>query len=102
MAMKAKTRSTLYDILTPIVGDEEVVDDLLAQFPARDLDEPITRDFVRAEIADVRSEIASVRTDVQRQLAEAHRQMVNWLIGIAALVVTVNMAGLGAAVAILR
>ena len=135
MALKAKSRSTLYDKLSPIVGDEEVVDDLLAQFPARDIDEPITRDHMRAEFATFRGEVAAefaavrgevaaefaavrseiaelrahtdqqferVRTDVARQIAAAHRQTVTWLLTVAGIVVTVNLAGLGAAVALLR
>jgi len=69
LAIKAKTRSALYDILTPIVGDEEVVNDLLAQFPARELDEPVARDFVRAEAADVRTEIAGVRAALAAAVA---------------------------------
>ncbi|MBL8777467.1 MAG: hypothetical protein JNK12_16110 [Acidimicrobiales bacterium] len=146
MALKAKSRSTLFDKLSPIVGDEEVVDDLLAQFPARDIDEPITRDHMRAEFATFRGEVAAefaavrgevaaefaavrsevatefaavrseigalrahtdqqferVRTDVARQIADAHRQTVTWLLAVAGIVVTVNLAALGAAVAILR
>ncbi len=146
MALKAKSRSTLFNTLSPIVGDEEVVDDLLAQFPARDIDEPITRDHMRAEFATFRGEVAAEfaavrsemstefaavrsevaagfaavrsevaagfaatsaeiaehRTEVERRIAAAHRQTVTWLIAMATLVITVNTAALGAAVAILR
>ncbi len=135
MALKAKSRSTLFNTLSPIVGDEEVVDDLLAQFPARDIDEPISRDHMRAEFATFRGEVAAEfaavrsemttefaavrsevaagfaatsaeiaehRTEVERRIAAAHRQTVTWLIAMATLVITVNTAALGAAVAILR
>jgi uncharacterized protein (DUF3084 family) len=44
--------------------DEQSAEELLAHFPARDLDESVTRDFVRAELAEVRTEIGEVRTEI--------------------------------------
>ncbi len=37
---------------------------MMSHFPARDVEEPVTKEFLRAEIADVRSEIAEVRGDI--------------------------------------
>ena len=102
VVLKAKHRSTLYEMLIPVVGDEEAVEDLLAQFPLRDQDEPITKDFLRAEIADIRTEIATVRTELQEQINAASNRMVTWLISLVAIGVTINAALLGVAVAILR
>jgi hypothetical protein len=37
---------------------------MLSQFPARDLDEPVTKEFVQLQIADIRHEIAELRTEM--------------------------------------
>ena len=63
MALSEKHRSRFYDHFVEHVG-EEAAEAMLAQFPARDLDEPATKDFVRAEIAGVRAEIAGVRVEI--------------------------------------
>jgi hypothetical protein len=48
---------------------------LLSQFPSRDLDEPVTKEFVRAEIADVRAEIVDVRADLRGEIADVRREL---------------------------
>lgn len=63
MALSQKHRSSLYQHLAPIVGEEEA-EALLSQFPSNDLDVPATKDFVRAEIATVRTEIADLRAEM--------------------------------------
>lgn len=49
MAISEKSRSALYTGLTPIAG-EEAVSEMLSYFPSRDLDEPVTKEFLRAEL----------------------------------------------------
>jgi hypothetical protein len=51
-----KHRNEIYRHLAPQWG-EEVTQAFLSQFPARDRDEPVTRDFVRAELAELRGEL---------------------------------------------
>jgi hypothetical protein len=65
VALSEKHRSRFYDHFVDHVG-EEAAEAMLAQFPARDLDEPATKEFVRAEIADVRAEIAGVRAEMAK------------------------------------
>lgn len=69
MALKERHRSSIYQTLAPMLGEEEA-EALLSQFPARDLDEPVTKEFVRAEIADLRTE-----------MHDEFRRMTTWLIG---------------------
>ena len=57
MPMTERSRAALFRSLGHLTGDEEAVGEMLSQFPTRDADEPATKDFVRAEIADVRTEI---------------------------------------------
>ena len=80
---------------------------MLSQFPARDLDEPVTKEFVRAEIADVRAEFAVVRSEIADLRSEMHqgfgsiraemsdrlREMTMWMAGSL-------VAGIGVAVGI--
>ena len=52
---------------------------MLSQFPARDLDEPITKEFLRAQLADFRlefrAEIAELRTEMHTEIAELRVEM---------------------------
>ena len=76
--LSQKHRSTIYEKLEPILGEEEA-EALLSQFPARDLDKPVTREFVRAELADfrteIRGELADFRTEIRGELAELRIEM---------------------------
>jgi hypothetical protein len=83
--LSQKHRSTIYQKLEPILGEEEA-EALLSQFPAHDLDEPITREFVRAEIAELRVEMHRL----------ANRMLVSTsAVTIAAMSVAVTLARLG-------
>ena len=63
MALTHKHRSALYEGLSGIV-DEEAVNEMLAYFPTRDGDEPISRDFLRAEMSDLRAEMSDLRAEM--------------------------------------
>jgi hypothetical protein len=69
MALSEKHRSSIYQGLLQFLGEEEA-QALLSQFPARDLDEPVTKEFVRAEISDVRSQLRAEIADVRTEAAE--------------------------------
>ena len=90
MALTEKHRSSIYQHLAPQWGDE-VTQAFLSQFPARDGEEPITRDYLRAEMSDLRGEL---RDEMAGLRAEMH-QIGSHLAG---LVITV--AGVLAAVVI--
>ncbi len=62
---------------------------VLAEFPSRDLDEPLTKEFLRAELADFRAEMAGL----EARMNDKFRQQTIWmctlstaLVGIVALV----------------
>ncbi len=83
MALSQKHRSRIYEKLSPMLGEEEA-EALLSHFPARDLDEPVTKEFVRAEIASL-----------EARIRERLREQTVWIAG----TVTVGMglaAGIGA------
>jgi hypothetical protein len=87
-----KHRSSIYRSLSPVIGKEET-EALLAQFPARDAEEPATKDFVRTEAAQVRAEVAAL----EARMNERFRQQTMWTAG----AITVSMtAGMGLAASI--
>ena len=83
MVLSQQHRSTIHTKLAPVIGDEEAAA-LLSHFPAREGDEPVTRDFLRAELAEIRTEIRGEMHDQGNLLrAEMHdhlRQMMVWTV----------------------
>lgn len=64
------------------------MDAWLAQFPARDVDEPVTKDFVDRRFAEARTDIVGiVNTAVDTQRKES-RQQFQWLLGVLLSVLT--------------
>lgn len=51
MSLTEKSRSSLYQGLRKVIDDEEAVGEMLSHFPAREVDEPVTRDQLRAELS---------------------------------------------------
>ncbi len=102
MALSQKHRSSIYQQLTPILGEEEA-EALLSHFPARDLDEPVTKEFVRAELAGLRAEMIGIRGEMmgeigslRAEMLEKFREQTMWMAGS----MTVGM-GLAAGIATL-
>ncbi len=84
MPLNERNRSILYRRLSDMVGDEEAVGEMMSYFPARDVEEPATKEFVRAEIADL-------RVDTARQV----NRLIMWMVG-------VNAAQLGLILTLVR
>lgn len=78
MALSTRHRSSIFQTLSPILGEEEA-EAMLSQFPARDLDEPVTKEFVRAELADtraeLRAEIADTRAELRAEIADLRTEV---------------------------
>ncbi|HEY7939679.1 MAG TPA: hypothetical protein VID05_07590 [Acidimicrobiales bacterium] len=64
--LSEKSRSTLYQGLAPLVG-EVAIAEMLSYFPARDVEEPVSQEFLRAELLLFRSEL---RTELRVEMAE--------------------------------
>ncbi len=69
VALTEKHRNEIYRHLAPTWGDE-VTQAFLSQFPAREGDEPITRDFLRAELATLRTEMSDQRGELRAEMAD--------------------------------
>lgn len=76
MPLSERSRTTIYQALEPVVG-EEAISEMLSHFPARDVEEPVTKEFLRAELAEVRAELSWTRGDLHDAM---HRQTM-WLMG---------------------
>ena len=73
MALTTRHRSSIFQSLTPIIGEEEA---------------EVTKEFVRAEIADVRAEIAGVRAEIaqlEARINDRFREQTMWMAGAMAL-----------------
>lgn len=79
-----------------MIGDEEA-EALLSQYPSTEGDEPVTRDALRAELAEFRTEmhieLAGLRTEFHDQM----RQMAMWMVGAT---ITGLVGGMGVAAGI--
>ena len=109
MSLSQKSRIALYEGLSGVIPDEDAVEELLAQFPSRDLDEPVTKDYHRAEtallrsefhadMAELRTEMADLRSEVRTEMAglgselriEMHRGAQRLTVTLAALMVSMT------------
>ncbi len=57
MALDARRRSSIYDKLVPLLGEDDA-NALMSEFPSVEADELVTKHFLRAELAEMRTEMA--------------------------------------------
>jgi len=62
MALDARHRSSLYQKFVPLIGEDDA-NALMSEFPASEADELVTKQFLRAEMAELRSELGGIRTE---------------------------------------
>jgi len=85
MALDARHRSSIYGKLVPVLGEEDA-NALMSEFPSVEADELVTKQFLRAELAefrsefrgdlaDVRGEIADLRTDLRAEIADLRNDL---------------------------
>ncbi|MEI2638419.1 MAG: hypothetical protein V9F03_05410 [Microthrixaceae bacterium] len=75
--MTEKSRSALYTGFSELIDNEEAVQEMLSYFPARDVEEPVTKEFLRATLAEtelriittLRSEISGQGSDLRSEIS---------------------------------
>lgn len=67
MAMLEKYRNVLYKHFVDELG-EEATQAMLAHFPARDIEEPVTRADLAAAATDLRSELTTATTELRGEI----------------------------------
>ena len=80
MTLSERSRSALYQGLAAIIDDQEAVQEMLSQFPSRDVDEYVTKDFLRAEMTEFRSEMRSDMASLRLELHTELRRQLVWTI----------------------
>ncbi|MCX7620824.1 MAG: hypothetical protein N2037_08295 [Acidimicrobiales bacterium] len=80
MALDARTRSSIYGKLTPILGDEDT-NALMSEFPAAENDELVTKEFLRAELnalrTELHTEIGALRTELHTEIGALRTDLRN-------------------------
>ena len=70
MSLSQKSRTAIYEALSGMGTDPDAVEELLSHFPSRDLDEPVTKEFHRAESATLRTEMAEGYGQLRTEMAD--------------------------------
>lgn len=94
MSLTERSRHKLYETFTDLIDDEKAVEEMLSYFPARDVEEPVTKDFLRAELGELRAEMHSEIGDLRAEMLQLARSTQTWIISTG-----LSLAGLILAVA---
>lgn len=70
MALDARHRSSIYQELVPLRGDDDA-NALMSEFPASESVELVTKQFLRAELAELRQEMANMETKLTLRIGAA-------------------------------
>lgn len=70
MVLDAAHRASILQKLRPILGDEDA-NALMSQYSAAEGQELVTKDFLRAELAEIRSEMGALETRLTVRLGSA-------------------------------
>jgi len=96
MALTNKSRTAIYTGLSDFI-EEEALEEMLTNFPARDIDEPVTRDYLAAQMSQMRTELtqidvrmAQIESRIQDRLASQTRWMVGMIIAVPAVTVALQ------------
>jgi hypothetical protein len=74
VALLEKYRTVIYAHFVEQVG-EEAAEAMLAQFPSRDLDEPVTKEFVALTAAELRTEIGELRAELKDEIHQLRAEL---------------------------
>mgnify|MGYP000114206252 CR=1 FL=1 len=78
MTLSEKSRSAIYQGLSTIIEDQEAVQEMLSQYPARDADELVLRAELAEFRAEMRGEMAQFRMEIRSELHTELRRMMVW------------------------
>jgi hypothetical protein len=75
MSLSQKSRTAIYEALSRVGTDPAAVEEFLSHFPSQDLDEPVTKEFHRAETATLRAEMADSAAQLRTEMADSAAQL---------------------------
>jgi hypothetical protein len=88
--MTERSRHKLYETFTALIDDETAVQEMLSYFPARDVEEPVTKDFLRAEL---QTEIGALRTEMHQMARATQTWIISTGLSLAGLILAVARFG---------
>ena len=91
IALTNKSRTAIYNALTDII-EEEALEEMLTNFPAREVDEPVTRDFLDARIAEIDVRMAQMETRINATLDQLLTSQTRWMVAMIVAAPTVTVA----------
>jgi hypothetical protein len=74
MHIDAQHRSSIYQKLLPILGEDDA-NALMTAFPSSDADELVTKDFLRAELAELRAELFGETSALRGEMGQLRGEM---------------------------
>ena len=80
MALDARHRSSIYTKLVPLLGEDDA-NALMSEFPSVEADELVTKQFLRAELAELRRDMDGGLAAVRTELAELENRLTGRLGG---------------------
>ena len=81
MALSQRHRASIYQSLESTLGREET-EALLAELPAREADEPITRDYLDGRLGDLRTDLATELGSIRAGMAIQTRTIIQWVVAL--------------------
>ncbi len=94
MALDARSRSSIYQNLVPILGEHDA-NILMSEFPSVEADELVTKQFLRAELAEFRGEFRAELADQRIWMEERLHRQTLWLAGAVGGSTALMLAALG-------
>lgn len=93
MALQEKSRTKIYTAMAEMAG-EEAAADMLAHFPAREYDDPVTKDHLDMRFAELRADLhAELHSEIGGLRVEIHdsqRTLLMWMVTTMLSLVVVN------------
>ena len=74
MALDARHRSSIYTKLVPLLGEDDA-NALMSEYPSVEADELVTKQFLRAELAELRRDMDGGLAAVRTELAELENRL---------------------------
>jgi hypothetical protein len=74
MALSEKSRTAIYQHMSSVLG-EEATAEMLSYFPARDVEEPATKELLLLTRAELHTDIAEVRVEIEKLRSETRSEI---------------------------
>ena len=78
MALDARHRSSLYGKFKDLLGEDDA-NALMTEFPSIEADELVTKQFLRAELAELRGELRADIGGLRTEMADRFRRQTAWM-----------------------